>query len=100
VYGAIGWRLFEIFQREKLSKDLLLDYLVDGMNYTRRRPTFEDMRDGILASVANAGARHDCLIWEAFAAYGVGVGAKGRQIRGQARVVIKESFAVPAECSP
>jgi hypothetical protein len=100
VYAAIGWRLFEIFQREGLTKDLLLDYLVDGMNYTRTRPTFEDMRDGILASVANAGADHDCLIWEAFAAYGVGVDARGRQVRGSGKVAIKESFAVPTECNP
>jgi hypothetical protein len=100
VYGAIGWRLFEIFQREGLTKDLLLDYLVDGMNYTQTRPTFEDMRDGILASVANAGAGHDCLIWEAFAVYGVGVGAKGRQVRGAGKVAIKESFIVPTECNP
>ena len=98
VYGAIGWRLFEIFQREGLTKDLLLDYLVDGMNYTPMRPTFEDMRDGILAAAANAGTDHNCLIWEAFAAYGVGVGARG-QDRGTGKVVIKESFAVPAECS-
>jgi hypothetical protein len=99
VYGAIGWRLFEIFRREGLSKDLLLDYLVDGMNYTPRRPSFEDMRDGILAAVANAGADHDCLIWEAFATYGVGVGARG-QNRGPGRVFIRESFATPSKCTP
>jgi extracellular elastinolytic metalloproteinase len=99
VYAAIGWRLFEIFQREGLTKELLLDYLVDGMNYTRMYPAFEDMRQGILAAVANAGTGHDCLIWEAFADYGVGVGARGR-VRGLTEVVIRESFAVPAECSP
>jgi len=98
VYAAIGWRLFEIFQREGLTKDLLLDYLVDGMNYTQPHPAFEDMRDGILAAVANSGTGHDCLIWEAFSAYGVGVGARGR-VLGQKGVVIRESFAVPAECS-
>jgi hypothetical protein len=97
VYGAIGWRLFEIFRREGLTKDLLLDYLVDGMNYTPAGPSFEDMRDGILAAVENAGAGHDCLIWEAFAAYGVGVGARGKVVHGTP--VITESFAVPAGCS-
>ena len=98
MYAAIGWRLFEIFQREGLTKDLLLDYLVDGMNYTPPHPAFEDMRDGILAAVANSGANHDCLIWEAFADYGVGVGARGRYL--QKRLDIKESFAMPAECRP
>jgi hypothetical protein len=99
VYAAIGWRLFEIFRREGLTKDLLLDYLVDGMNYTKPRPAFEDMRDGILAAVENADTGHACLVWEAFAQYGVGVGARGK-IRAGGQVVITESFTVPAECNP
>jgi hypothetical protein len=98
VYGAIGWRLFEIFQREGLSKDLLLDYLVDGMNYTPAGPSFEHMRDGILRSVENADTGHECLIWEAFAAYGVGVGARG--LVRHDTPFITESFDVPGECSP
>jgi hypothetical protein len=97
IYGAIGWRLFEIFRREGLSKDLLLEYLIDGMNYTRRRPYFEDMRDGILAAVANAGTGHECLIWEAFARYGVGVYARALMM-GPTTARVAESFDVPAEC--
>jgi hypothetical protein len=96
VYGAIGWRLWEIFQRDGLSKDLLLDYLVGGMTFTPAAPEFETMRDGILAAVAAAGTGHECKIWEAFAQYGVGVGARGAA-RGS-KVVVVESFAVPAGC--
>jgi len=96
VYGAIGWRLVEIFDREGLSTSLLLDYLVDGMNFTPSTPAFENMRDGILQSVANRGLGHECLIWEAFAQYGVGVGASGRVVGGGVRIT--ESFAVPPEC--
>jgi hypothetical protein len=97
VYGAIGWRLFENFGAG--SKDTLLGYMVDGMNFTPAAPSFEDMRDGILQSVANAGspAGHACMVWDAFAAYGVGVGARG-QARGP-KVVVTESFALPPECS-
>ena len=58
VYGAIGWRLWEIFQRDGLTKDLLFDYLVDGMTFTPAGPKFENMRDGILAAVAAAGTGH------------------------------------------
>ena len=97
VYGAIGWRLFEIFQRERLSKDLLLDYIVDGMNFTPATPAFEDMRVGILQAVTNAGLGHECLMWEGFAAYGVGVGASGT-VSGSGTVTITESFARPPAC--
>lgn len=95
VYGAIGWRLFEVFQSHSISKDILLGYMVDGMNFTPAAPSFEDMRDGMLQSAASSG--HECLIWEAFAQYGVGVGARG-QARGP-KVVVTESFALPPECA-
>ena len=96
VYGAIGWRLWEIFQRDGLSKDFLLDYLVGGMTFTPAAPKFENMRDGILAAVAAAGTGHECKIWEAFAKYGVGVGAAAK-VQGST-VSIVESFAVPVGC--
>jgi extracellular elastinolytic metalloproteinase len=95
VYAAIGWRLRENFLAQGLTTDLLLDYLVDGMNFTPAGPTFEEMRDGILQAAA---AAHDCLVWDGFADYGVGVGARGR-VRGST-VVVTESFTLPAGCSP
>jgi hypothetical protein len=111
VYAAIGWRLFQIFQREGISKDLLLDDLIDGMNYTPPSPRFEDMRDGILASAASSGSGRECLVWEAFARYGVGVGAHAQTANGIGlsgaggpaltpvpNVRVTESFAVPAQC--
>jgi extracellular elastinolytic metalloproteinase len=94
VYAAIGWRLRENFLAQGLTTDLLLDYLVGGMNFTPAGPAFEDMRDGILQAAA---APHDCIVWDAFADYGVGVGASGR-VRGST-VVVTESFALPAGCS-
>ena len=96
IYGAIGWRLFQTFQGQGISKDILLDYLVDGMNFTPAGPSFEEMRDGILQSVANSGSGRECLIWDAFAHYGVGVGAIGK-VKGKI-VVVHESFALPPEC--
>jgi extracellular elastinolytic metalloproteinase len=74
--------------------DLLFDYLVGGMTFTPAQPKFEDMRDGILAAAAGSG--HECKVWQAFARYGVGVGAKAT-VRGS-RITIVESFAVPAGC--
>ena len=94
IYGAIGWRLLENYLNDTQSIETLLGDIVDGMNFTTAHPSFEDMRDGILASAAGTG--RECLIWDAFAEYGVGVGASGA-VRGS-RVVITESFDVPASC--
>jgi hypothetical protein len=76
---------------------VLLADLVDGMNYTPREPTFEEMRDGILDGLAASGnTGRDCLVWTAFAEYGVGVGAHG-VANGKTATTV-ESFDLPAEC--
>ncbi len=95
VYAAIGWRLMELFGARTQA---LFAYLVDGMNYTPAHPTYEQMRDGVLQAVAAApdAAGDDCLVWQGFAQFGVGVGAKGAA-RGSS-VKITESFVLPAAC--
>jgi hypothetical protein len=55
------------------------------------------MRDGILQSVANNNPTHECLVWDAFAHYGVGVGATGQIVSGN--IVVNESFLVPSQCN-
>ena len=95
IYAAAVWKVWQIFQREGLSKDTLFDYLIDGMNYTPAGPTMDEMRDGILASASGSG--HQCLIWEGFAALGIGEGASVR-VRGLSYTV-NESFAMPSSCS-
>ena len=102
VYGAIGWRLLENFQAAGISKDLLLDDIVDGMNFTPSMPAYENMRDGILQSVANNHPAHECLVWDAFAHYGVGVGATATLgiVNFIPTVIVNESFAMPAPCTP
>jgi extracellular elastinolytic metalloproteinase len=94
IYAAIGWRLWENFQAASLSRDVLLGYLVRGMNFTPAQPTFEQMRDGILQAVATT--QEECLVWDAFADFGVGVGAQG-VARGSS-VVITPSTDLPASC--
>ena len=66
------------------------------MNYTPSAPTVEQMRDGILQSITNSGGAQSCLVWEAFAHYGVGVGATA-VIKGSS-VTITESKTLPAGC--
>lgn len=96
VYAAIVWKMIQTFGSDNL--DRLFGYIVDGMNYTPAGPAYEDMRDGILASVAAGSTPSDCQhVWAAFAHYGVGVGAKGA-VRGN-KVVITESKTAPATCN-
>ena len=97
VYAAIGWRMLQAYQGAAIDKSVLLADLVDGMNYTPREPTFEEMRDGILTGLAAShNQSRDCLVWNAFAEYGVGVGAHG-VANGKTAVTV-ESFDVPAKC--
>jgi hypothetical protein len=72
--------------------------VVDGMNFTPATPTYEQMRDGILASVANGPAPADCApVWQAFAQFGVGVGALG--VVTSTGVQITESFTALTPCN-
>jgi hypothetical protein len=98
VYGAIGWLMYKNYMAAGLTVDQLLADLVDGMNYTPAGPAFEDMRDGILASIAANGNGRECLAWDAFAAGGVGVGATS-VVHGNT-IITTESFAKPPECQP
>jgi hypothetical protein len=97
VFAAIIWRLIELFDEASIPRDVLMDYFVDGMNYTPSTPAFEDMREGMLASVASGPSPGHCsLIWQAFAQFGVGVGASAT-VSGSTVTVI-ESFAMPVSC--
>lgn len=96
IYAAIGWRLIELFGPAR--REDLIGHLVDGMNYTPSAPTYEQMRDGILASVAASATPGDrCTIWSAFAQFGVGVGAQG-VVNPGGSVTITPSFSVPGDC--
>jgi len=97
IYAAIVWRMIELFGARRAE---LFTYVVDGMNYTPSTPAYEDMRDGILASVANGATPSDCsLVWQAFAQFGVGVGAQG-VVNNNGTVTITPSFQAPASCGP
>jgi hypothetical protein len=99
IYAATMWRLRQLWTAKGWSTDTLFRYVVDGMNYTASRPAFEDMRDGILESTANLdteldSAEAECTVWDAFAQFGVGVGANGVE----QPFSITESFTKPATC--
>jgi hypothetical protein len=98
IYAAIVWKLIQDFGPGRRAE--LFRYVIDGLNYTRADPAYEDMRDGMLASIANdpnGGDATCALVWNAFARYGVGVGAEGRT-PGR-RVVITPSSATSSSCN-
>lgn len=95
LYAAIMWRVMTNYLAAGLTVSTVQSEWVDGFNYTPATPAYENMRDGMLQA---AGPAHACLIWEAFAHYGVGVGAVGKTVQGGRGVSITESFAKPATC--
>lgn len=99
IYAAAMWNLRQRYLAAGLTAETLLGDFVDGMNHTNAAPAFENMRDGMLASIPDGDPR-ECLVWEAFAAKGIGVGAKANRNRRGAVSSITESFIVPAACNP
>jgi hypothetical protein len=96
IYAAIVWKMMGLFGKGKRGD--LFRYIVDGMNYTPATPAYEQMRDGILASVSNGATPSDCsLVWQAFAQFGVGVGASG--VVNGGTVTITPSYTAPASCN-
>ena len=93
IYAATMWRLRELWMESGRTQDQLWSYVIDGMNYTPSTPAYEDMRDGILAAMPTQA--EDCVVWEAFAQFGIGVGADGRVSPFR----VTESFTKPAACS-
>lgn len=99
IYAATMWKLLELWKAAGHTQDSLFDVVVDGMNFTVSRPQYEDMRDGLLASSPTA--EKDCIIWEAFAQFGIGEGADGVESCRifTCSVSVTESFVVPAACT-
>lgn len=100
IYAATMWKLLELWEAAGHTQDALYDVVIDGMNFTPSRPKYEHMRDGLLA--ASPTAAQDCIIWNAFAQFGIGEGAQGTEscnIFFCSSVSVTESFTVPAACA-
>ncbi len=99
IYAAAMWRLRTLWLGSGRSEDALWDAVIDGANLTPSRPKYEHMRDGILAALPTQA--EDCVVWEAFAAYGIGQGAAGTESCNIIRCTssVTESFVVPAACT-
>ncbi len=91
IIAATMWDVWQRYQAAGKTRDNVLDDIVGGMNFIPAAPTYFQMRDGFLAQ---APADRDCLIWEAFAARGMGEGGS----MNSAGTSIVESFSVPSAC--
>lgn len=103
LFAAIMWRAREKFLANSIATDDLWQAFIDGMNYIPAGPKFENMRDGIVQS-AGTGTPKGCLIYEAFAEFGVGQGAVGSCTTTgfffpRTKWTNTESFVVPSECA-
>jgi extracellular elastinolytic metalloproteinase len=95
IYAAAMWKVLTNYLAAGLTADDVLHDFVQGMNFTPAGPAFQEMRDGMLQATAGDGGRQ-CSIWRGFAAQGIGVGAK--TVKKGSKIVVTESFALPAEC--
>lgn len=93
IYAATIWAMKGLYNAAGLSDDAMMRTVVEGMNFTAPGPDMIDMRNGILDAAPNG---QDCLVWEAFARFGMGEGAR-QTANGQ--ISLRESFDEPAACS-
>lgn len=101
IYAAAMWRFKSLANAAGLTDSDVRRIFVRGMDYTPAAPAFEDMRDGMLNYITTESQYPAavCPIWNAFAQFGIGVGANGTASR-RGTVTITESFATPAACQP
>ncbi len=72
-------------------------YVNEGLKNTACSPTFTDTRDGIIqAAVDNFGGADVCLLWQSFAAFGLGTDAVSG---GSNSTNPTNGFQVPPECA-
>jgi len=93
IFAAIMWKLITLIGTSVESREEVLGYFVDAMNYIPPTPAFEDMRSGLLQATPQ---RLDCKVWQAFSEYGVGEGSSATV--SASGVTVTESFTAPISC--
>ncbi len=71
-------------------------YVTEGLKYAPCEPSFTDMRDAILKTAEeHHGGEDACLLWGAFAAFGLGVDAQSGGANGRNPI---NGFSIPRTC--
>lgn len=70
-------------------------YIVEGLRNTQCSPAFTHVRDGIIQAAASSyGGEDVCLLWQAFANFGLGSNAVG----SPSTITPTNGFEMPASC--
>ena len=100
IWAATLWGIRELFVDRygfHAGKCRIERLVLDGMKLAPCRPTYTDMRDAILLAARLSGAAGDeCLLWQGFAARGLGIDAVRRS---DCTSDEDASFDAPAECA-
>ncbi|MEM7354061.1 MAG: M36 family metallopeptidase [Acidobacteriota bacterium] len=111
-WAQIGWELywalvaqhgtepdllnFDINDANEAGNKRAMFYYNEGLKNTACSPTFVDNRDGIIAAAtASFGGQDVCLLWQTFAAFGLGTDAVSG---GSGSTNPTNGFAIPAAC--
>ncbi|WP_179957626.1 M36 family metallopeptidase [Exilibacterium tricleocarpae] len=87
---------FDINDANEAGNKRALFYVNEGLKNTACSPTFVAARDGIIAAVNNSfGGEDVCTVWQAFAAFGLGVNAVSG---GSNSTSPTNGFNLPAQC--
>lgn len=108
VWAAIAWDMYwgyvdahgfnSDFTASTGGNNLANDVVTEGLKMQPCGPGFVSGRDGILAAeLALTGGANRCLIWNAFAARGMGVGASSGSVNVLGDEI--ESFTPPVDCN-
>ncbi len=91
---------FDVNDTNEAGNKRAMFYVNEGLKNTACSPTFVDARDGVIdAATASFGGEDVCLLWQTFAAFGLGSNAVSG---GSSSTNPTNGFQVPAacQCSP
>lgn len=87
---------FDLGDPDEAGNKRALFYVTQGLKHTACSPSFIDARTGIIqAAIDNFGGADVCMIWEAFANFGLGHDAT---TTGGSSTTATDGFAMPPEC--
>ena len=91
IIAATIWDMWKRYEAAGYTRDDAFSDVVGAMNFIAPAPQYFEIRDGLLAQAPSA---RDCLIWQAFAARGMGFGGSMNDTGSS----ITESFNLPSSC--
>ncbi len=99
IYAAAMWRVYQNYLGAGLSASIMLDDFVGGLIRTPAGPSYEAMRDSLVAeATAEGGVARGCLVWRGFASIGIGQGSSITMSRRGQITAVNPSATLPTAC--